>query len=267
MATLALKVLDKTGKTICVSNGEDMVSLVCCTEYQEGDQIVLETSHNNIFVMLQLDDAMGEELCYITGNVFFRIPFGEKKICYSPKAFYGNRHYLCARVATQEEIHSYRNMARNVYDQHENKSCYPHAWANVETRGESVFAARNAIDGVCENRSHGEWPYESWGINRQDDAEMTVEFGREIETDKIVLVTRADFPHDNWWKQVTLSFSDGSKEVCCLEKSGLPHIINMEKRVTSNVRLSNLIKSDESSPFPALTQIQVYGREVEKKEK
>lgn len=262
MVTLTLKIVDKMGKTICASSGEDSVSMVYCEEYQEGNQIVLEASQNNIYIKLQFDDAMGEELCYVTGDVFYQIPFGEKKISYSPKAFYGNRHYLYARIATREEISSYRNLACNVYDLHENANCYPHAWANVETRGEAVFAARNAIDRVCENRSHGEWPYESWGINMQDDAEMTVEFGRDVEIDKIVLVTRADFPHDNWWKQVTLSFSDGTKEVCTLEKSEHPHIIDIAKRVTRNVRLSDLVKSDEPSPFPALTQILVYGREV-----
>ena len=59
MAVLALKVLDKSGKTICVSSGEDYVSLVCTAEYQEGDRIVLETSEKNIHVFLQVDDAMG----------------------------------------------------------------------------------------------------------------------------------------------------------------------------------------------------------------
>ena len=44
MAMLALKVLDRNGKTICVGRGEDFVSLVCTAEYQEGDRIVLETS-------------------------------------------------------------------------------------------------------------------------------------------------------------------------------------------------------------------------------
>lgn len=53
----------------------------------------------------------------------------------------------------------------NPYDSHETKGIYPHAQANVETRGEAVFAARNAIDGVFANWSHGEWPYQSWGIN------------------------------------------------------------------------------------------------------
>lgn len=65
--------------------------------------------------------------------------------------------------------------------------CYPHATANVETRGESVFAAKNAIDGVRANRSHGEWPYESWGINMQDDAAMKLDFGdRYCRQDHVV---------------------------------------------------------------------------------
>lgn len=259
MAVLALKVLDQNGKTICVSSGEDNVSLVCTAEYSEGDRIVLETSEKNIHVILQVDDAMGPAFVHITGNVSYKIPFGEKRICYSPKAFYGNRHYLYAKVAREDEIRAYRNLALNVYDQHGETNCYPHAAANVETRGESVFAARNAIDGVCENRSHGEWPYESWGINRQDDAEMTVDFGQEIEADKIVLYTRSDFPHDNWWTQVTLTFSDGTSIKWDLEKTSLPHVLKMERKRITWVKLSNLIKSEDPSPFPALSQIEVYG--------
>lgn len=263
MAVLALKVLDKNGKTICVSRGEDFVSLVCTAEYQEGDRIVLETSEKNIHVFLQMDDAMGASFCYITDHISYTIPFGEKRISYSPKSFYGNRHYLYARMAREDEIAAYRNLALNVYDQHGDTHCYPHATANVETRGESVFAARNAIDGVCENRSHGEWPYESWGINMQDDAEMTLDFGRMVETDKIVLYTRSDFPHDNWWTQVTLTFSDGTETKWDLEKSSLPHVLTFEKKEITWVKLSNLIKAPGPSPFPALSQIEVYGKVIQ----
>lgn len=260
MATLSLKVLNREGKTVCVSSGEDRVSLVCTAEYQEGDFIAFESSEKNIHVFLQFDDALGESFCYITDSVYFHIPFGEKKISYSPKAFSGNRHYLCARVAREDEVQAYRNLALNVNDQHGDTHCYPHAWANVETRGEAVFAARNAIDGVCENRSHGEWPYESWGINRNPDAEMTVEFGREVEADQIILVTRADFPHDSWWTQVTLEFSDGTSIDWKLEKSSLPHVLSFERKRITWVKLCKLIKAEDESPFPALTQIEVYGR-------
>ena len=262
MAVLALKVLDKNDKTICVSSGEDFVSLVCTAEYKEGDRIVLETSEKNIHVFLQVDDALGAAMCYVTDNVSYYVPFGEKRICYSPKVFSGNRHYLYARIAREDEVAAYRNLALNVCDQHCDVPCFPHATANVETRGESVFAAKNAIDGVRANLSHGEWPYESWGINRRDDAEMTVDFGRLVETDKVVLFTRADFPHDNWWKQVTLSFSDGSEIVWELSKSSLGQVLAFEPKKITWVRLSNLIKADDPSPFPALSQIEVYGRDV-----
>lgn len=262
MATLALKVLDKNGKTICVSSSENEVSLVCTSEYKEGDRVVLETHEKSLYVWIQVDDALGSSLCYVTGNVSFEIPFGEHRICYSPKCFSGNRHYLHAKVAREDEIKAYRNLALNVLDVHGDVNCYPHAFANVETRGESVFAARNAIDGVTENRSHGEWPYESWGINMQDDAEMTVDFGREVLADKVVLYTRSDFPHDNWWRQVTLAFSDGEEIEWQLEKSQLPHVLEIKEKKISWIKLYRLIKADDPSPFPALSQIEVYGRDI-----
>ncbi len=262
MAILAIKVLDKEGKTICADQGENQVSLVCTAEYQEGARIVLETSEKNIHIWLQVDDALGASLCYMTDHFSYEIPFGEKRICYSPKVFSGNRHYLYAKCAEEEEIRTYRNLALNVCDQHGDTHCYPHAWANVETRGESVFAARNAIDGVCENRLHGEWPYQSWGIYMQDDAEMTVDFGRLVEINKIVLYTRSDFPHDNWWKQVTLTFSDGSSLEWELEKSRLPHTLAFPAKEVCWVKLEKLIKADDPSPFPALSQIEIYGREA-----
>jgi hypothetical protein len=254
--------MNKVGKILCEDSNEESVSLVYTEEYQEGDRIVLETSDKNIHVLLQFDDALGSAFAYLTDTISYTIPFEEKRICYSPKAFYGNRHYLYVREVTKDDVNLYRNLALNVYDQHGDTNCYPHATANVETRGESVFAARNSIDGVCENRSHGEWPYESWGINRQDDAEITVWFGREVMSDKIILYTRSDFPHDNWWKQVTLTFSDGMSILWDLEKSSLPHILRYQKKKITWVRLSNLIKADDPSPFPALSQIEVYGTVV-----
>ena len=263
MAILSMKVLEQNGKTLCVSSGEDACSLVCTAEYKEGDMIVLESSEKNIHVWLQVDDAMGPALCYLTDNFLYRIPFGEKRISYSPKVFSGNRHYLYARTARKDEISAYRNLALNVCDQHGDTHCYPHAFANVETRGEAVFAARNAIDGICENRSHGEWPYESWGINQQDDAQMTLDFGRPVDIDKIVLYTRADFPHDNWWESVTFTFSDGTEETVSLEKSVEPHVIPMKRQGITWLSFGKLIKADDPSPFPALTQIEVYGVEMQ----
>lgn len=262
MAILSLKILDKDGNTLAVAKGEDFVDLVYAKPYEEGDVIELQSSEKNIHINLQVDDALGSALVYVTDTVKYDIPFGEKRISYSPKVFWGNRHYLYAQTAPDYEVYAYRNLALNPADQHKDVPCYPHASANVETRGESVFEAKNAIDGVRANLSHGEWPYESWGINMQDDAVMKLDFGRPVEIDKIVLYTRSDFPHDNWWTQVTIRYSDGTSEDLKMEKSALAHVFPIEKRVIESLIIEKLIKADDPSPFPALTQIEVYGTVV-----
>lgn len=260
---LSLKVIDRNDNTICVSSGEDFTDLVCMRSYEEGDRIELSCSEKNCHIRWQVDDALGAAFVYITEKVVsYCIPFGEKRISCSPKVFSGDRHYLYAETVREDEVAAYRNLALNPADQHCDVPCYPHATANVETRGESVFAAKNAIDGVRANLSHGQWPYQSWGINRQDDATMRVEFGRRVRTDRVVLYTRSDFPHDNWWIQVTLSFSDGSSIDFPMEKSVRGHVLTFPEKEITWVELGNLIKADDPSPFPALSQIEVYGRDA-----
>lgn len=263
MAILTLKVLNEKGNTISVSRAEDEVSLVYTGAYRKGDKVVLESSLSEGFYVVSVDDALGEELVYLSKGIFtFFVPFEEQRICYSPKLFFGEKHLITARLAWKEEVTAYRNLARNRLDQHGETNCYPHAVANVETRGESVFAAKNAIDGIKENRSHGEWPYGSWGINQRKDAVWRLEFGRQVEIDKLRIYLRADFPHDNWWKQVTVHFSDGSLLEWRLMKTGRGQSLEIEKRKVEWLQLENLVQSEEPSPFPALTQLEVYGVET-----
>ena len=232
---LILKVIDKDNQVKAMSSGEAETNLAVSCAYLEGDKILVETTESPCWLWLQLDDALGKSLVYLTGNYEYTIPFGEKRVCYSPKVFSGERHLLSAKKAKDFEI--------------------------VETRGESVFAAMNAIDGVTENRSHGEWPYASWGINRQDDAKIRLDFGRPVEVDTIMLYTRADFPHDNWWVDGRITFSDGSQMQLPMEKSVLPHTFTFDKKTITWLEMGDLIKADDPSPFPALTQIEVYGKE------
>lgn len=255
-----LQIIDKDGNVLKEEKGEARVDLMYDGSYNPGDKITLKADKYPVDIVLSVDDALGTSVNMLTGDFVYEIPFDEKKTSYSPKTFSGSRHYIYARIAYEHEVYQYKNLSVNVNDQHGDTHLFPHASANVETRGEAVFAARNAIDGVCENRSHGEWPYESWGINRRDDAAMKIDFGREVETDRIILYTRADFPHDNWWVSVTFSFSDGSKLVSKLEKSYAPHVIDFDKKQIEWVEISELIKADDPSPFPALTQMEVYGK-------
>jgi hypothetical protein len=257
---MTMTVFDCKGQVKVKESNKDYIILVHEYTYETGDYIVIQVPVVPGYYKIRIDDCMNETLVYLTEKeIIYRIPFDEKKKSYNPKAFTGDIHYLSCRFAYEYEIYSYRNLSENVIDQHEAVGCYPHARANVETRGESVFAARNAIDGFVANRCHGSWPFESWGINMKEDAYIELLFGRAVNLEKIVLWTRADFPHDNWWIQAELSFSDETKEQISLIKTEKPQEFKICKKDISWIRLENLIKADDPSPFPALTQIEVYG--------
>lgn len=258
----SIVVTDKEGNIKAEAAGCDQAILAWKGIYEEGDSICFTLPETNACYFIKVDDVMEESFIYSKETkIVYHIPFNEKKTSFNPKSFTGERHYLTVRCAAANEIAAYKNLARNASDQHEACGYFPHASANVETRGEAVFAARNAIDGVVANLSHGSWPYESWGINQQEDAEFKLDFGRPVDFDRIVLYTRADFPHDNWWEQVTFTFSDGSSENVKLEKSVEPHQIPIEKKGITWLTFGKLVKADDPSPFPALTQIEVYGQE------
>lgn len=260
---VAISVLNKNNEVKASCQGEAYVNLSWQGAYEPGDEIRLHMDEVNTFYVIRIDDTMDESLVYVTNSdVVYTVPFEEKKTSYNPKSFTGDLHYLAVRRASDAEAYGYRNLAKNVMDQHGEPGVYPHASANVETRGEAVFAARNAIDGMLANESHGNWPYESWGINRQDDAEITLEFGKPVDFDKIVLYTRADFPHDNWWVEGTFQFSDGTTQTVHMEKSYAPHEFAISRKNITWVKLGQLIKADDPSPFPALTQIEIYGNFV-----
>ena len=73
--------------------------LVFAESYNPGDRIVL-TVHAPGYYIIQLDDAMGEELVYMKETTFaLEVPFGEQHVSYSPRAFVGEMHYLAARAA------------------------------------------------------------------------------------------------------------------------------------------------------------------------
>lgn len=249
-------------RVLATAYGSGKVVLVYDSEYLPGDAIRIETDQAGYFV-IQLEDTLGETLVYWDGAAFcWPLPFGEERSSYNPRAFAGNQHYLMVRAACKDEITCKRNLARNVYDRNQNKGMFPHAWANVETRNEAVFAARNAIDGVICPQSHGRYPYQSWGINRRPDAQWHLELGRPVQAESLVITTRADFPHDAWWVQATLQLSDGTHRTLSLKKSAEGQSFDLHGAVITGLSLCELIKSDDPSPFPALTQVELYGYDL-----
>lgn len=259
MATISVELFDKNQSLLAKNCKEDFVDLVVNREYEEGDYFSFSFSDKDTLYYLQVDDVLGVSEIYVKGDFTYEIPFNEKKNSYNPRSFTGTCHYIKAGVSLSQRKSQYRNVSQNQNDQHKDVPYFPHASANVETRGESVFEAKNAIDGVYANLSHGDWPYASWGINRQDDALMKLEFGRTVVVDKIVLTTRSDFPHDNWWVDGKITFSDGSDISLMMQKSTKGHVFTFEPKEIDSLTIHDLIKADDPSPFPALTQIDVFG--------
>ena len=268
MQRIKLKVLNAQGHTLLTCHEAEEVSLVYTHEYCLGDMIVLECGEPDCFCVVQFEDTLAPAYIYVPQRVaVYKIPFAENRIVFSPKAFTGSRHLIRARLARAGEIAHRRNLALNPYDQHGENGFFPHTSANVETRGEAVFASYNAVDGIFQNASHGEWPYQSWGINRDPKAAWTLDFGRPVTLDELRVTLRADFPHDSWWTQGTVDFSDGSSETLHFEKTDAPQRFSIAARTVTKLTLHSLIKADDPSPFPALSQFEAWGREASADEK
>ncbi|MGM0523406.1 MAG: hypothetical protein ACQER2_05075 [Bacillota bacterium] len=259
-----IAVLDAEKKIKCEKTLTNRAYLDYLDHYVEGDYIQITLPEKEQYLVVQLDEALNPSLIYLKETTWtFTIPTDEQaRVAYPPIAFSGNKHYLTARVAESHDIRAYQNLALNPHDQKRASGAYPHASANVETRDESTFYARNAIDGVIANTNHGAYPYQSWGINQQADALIKIDFGRPVEINQIQLVLRGDYPHDSYWTQATIAFSDGSSEIIGLKKVLDPQVIDLSPKTIEWLVVKDLIKADDDSPFPALTQIEAYGHNL-----
>ena len=196
----------------------------------------------------------------------FAVPFGyERSACYGPEAFKGDDHRIVVSEPDEPEIYGERLISLNSHDRHNIPKYFPHAVANFVTREDPCFFERNAIDGVIDNSNHGSYPYHSWGGGLREDLEFEVHFGMETEVSKVVLFLRADFPHDTYWKEAELEFSDGTRVHCDLQGVAEGQVVEFEPKATEFVKLTGLKQQrlpDGSLSFAALTQIEIYGKYI-----
>ena len=236
--------------------------------YEEGDKWRVEPDYTE-FVKLSLDETLAESIIYIPDGSFeFMIPFGyERRACYGTEAFGGDSHLIKCSEPCEAEIYGERNIALNSHDRHKIAKYYPHAVANFVTREDPCFFERNAIDGVTNTASHGQYPYHSWGGGLREDLEFEVHFGCPVEVSAVTLFLRADFPHDTYWKEMDVELSDGSLTHISLE--GVPggQTFAIELKVTEYVKLTGFRQQrleDGSLSFAALTELEVTGKYIKK---
>lgn len=228
--------------------------------YEDGDYIEIISEDKHLFVQMDATILPGE--VYLPqGRMTWRVPAGEHRLAYCPVAFNGPRHIVTARILSAAEVAARRNIACNPADLRGETDFFPHCTANVETRNEACFCARNVIDGMRHSDYHGEWPFQSWGIGAREDAWCLLDFGREVEVDEMALTLRADFPHDAYWVSGHVVLSDGAEVAYDLEKTGERQYIPLGKRTVRWMRLERMQKSDDPSAFPALIEWEVFGQD------
>ena len=251
--------LDQQDRLIAEAIHANTPMLCVDREWAQGDRIEI-VSDPGSHLIVRMDVTLQEGEVYLPdGKMSWPIPQGEHRLAYAPGAFEGKRHIITARKMTGNEISAIRDLARNPADLRGETNFFPHCVANVETRNESVFAARNVIDGLQFNTSHGEWPYESWGIGARTDAWCKIDFGRDITARCMALTLRADFPHDAYWVSGHAVDSNGNEIAFDLEKTGERQWIDLGGSHMRWLRLERMVKSDDPSAFPSLRAWEVYG--------
>ena len=165
---------------------------------------------------------------------------------------------------------TYCNLALNPADVNDEvwtpENGYPHATSNSEYPGDSSdpsFWALNAIDGKTENRGHGK-DFPSWGPEKRTDLWWKVNFGKEVEVNKVVIYIRADFKpytpqdHDGYWVSAKLRFSDGSVQSIQLKRTADPQVFELKTTKTSFVQITDLV---EEGPLMwcSFNEVEVWG--------
>lgn len=259
--TINLKIINGTEERFSCTG--DKIDAVFNGEYREGDKIIIHKTDTE-YLALKLDETMAESIVYAPGSKLeYEIPFGELKKGYNKEAFSGTTHRITVYEPTDEVKYGYRNIALNPYDKRGQKRYFPHAYANMVTREAVCFYERNAIDGVCDNSSHGDFPYHSWAGGAREDLEYYIDFGTEVEITEIVFYLRADFPHDTYWKSIDVQFSDKSIETADFSETAEGQKLTLKKpKKTKIIHLTNFKQAAFPFSWAALSQIEVYGKYI-----
>lgn len=259
---MKIKLFDENKRLLKEVKGANTISLIWTKKLPLGGSVLFDLEKEKSFAQIKVLDVK-ESIVYLkNGKMEYKLPEKETDIRAFPKDLYNkDLNYFSLRTVEDKIAKGYRNIALNPVAQKDDNGSYPYAYANIETRGESTFFACNAIDGYIATDGHGPFPYQSWGINRDPNAKMCIDFGREVEIDKVVFFLRADYPHDSFWEKVTLEF-DNEELTFNTTNSSEAQVFNIKKIKTTKVILKNLIKHKDKSPFPALIELELYGKYI-----
>ncbi len=258
--------LDICGKDggIKASYSGDSIDVVYEEAYAPGD--FAQVKCDDDFLTVSFDESQKKSIVYLSENGFiYEFPYDAALAAYDKESWTADRHHIVLEAADGYDV---RNIALNSIDKPESKNVYPHAWANMVTRNDPCFEAKNAIDGVCDNTSHGNYPYHSWAAGAREDMIYTIDFGAEVSIEKLTFYLRADFPHDTYWKALDVKFDDGSTATASFEMTADGQDLALdEPKITKTVTFINFKQAVEPLSWAALSQVEVYGNYIKEEHK
>lgn len=147
-----------------------------------------------------------------------------------------------------------RNLAINPDGYTYHLRSYPRATSNSHYRYRPEFSPNHAIDG---RRTADEY----WRPARRTDLWLMVEFGREVETDRVVIVLHQNGGQEKTWSGAALEFSSGQKLAIELRNTSEPQEFRFPKQKSAWVKLADL-----REPFPlsdnGIVAFEVVGKDA-----
>jgi hypothetical protein len=257
VAAIAIELQDRQGAYIgyATHDGIQPIAFEWPRRWQTGDRLRLSGATD---LVVALEPGFPETLIHLPdGGWTFTVPEAKGLSALDPRLATAKPR-LSVRIATAQDLEAPRNLALNPFDQ-EDSAAFPHATTNNTWHNEPFYGPRNAIDGHRENAIHYGWPYQNWGPDNVDKCWLQVDFGRKTTIGSLFVTLRADFPHDDTWRQATLRFSDGTTQTIQLAHAAGPQEFRLKKPVaTTWVRFTTSRAGLDPKIWCALTEIEAW---------
>lgn len=238
------------------------VALVLGTSFTSGKKIKITMPEGEKYLAVTIGNGVKEAIVYVPDGVYeYTVPSGLNAIF--PSNF-ATGAKMTVRIPTAQELITRRNLALNPYDSTATSTkSYPHVICNNQYNT-TEFGARCAIDGFTTNTGHGYYPQQSWGpkdVVKATD-HFTIDFGRSVLVNEIVIYLRGDFGHDAYFSTIVVQFSDGSSEVIKPTRTRDGQKFTFSAKETTSVKLTGFVTdTSKGGPWTGLAEVEVYGLE------
>lgn len=147
-----------------------------------------------------------------------------------------------------------RNIALNPKDAVFSLRSYPHVTANSHLKYLYENAPANVINGKMNDGK-------AWRPNRRTDLKLTIEFGRDIEVEKVIIYLALNKDQKKTWSSAVLEFSDGTQQKIELRCDITGQSFEIPRKKTSFIRITHL---QEAFPLSenGIAEIEVLGKDV-----